>query len=335
MLTRRVIDLADGVAMVVTDLHGNGEAYEAYRDRFLALRAAGEVDRLILCGDLIHRNGLARTDHSLAMILDVIRLQGLYGADTVIMLLGNHELPHLYSLTLSRGTVDYTPSFEAAMSAAGADVRTQVSDFLDHLPFVVRTAAGVLINHAGASPLAAIPGNRDRLTWFDHQALLGRVDRVLAAQDIIELRAAYEEATGRSYDEAARYYLAVSGPEDPRYNHLLRTLVLSRADSSFDLLWDAFFARNEREHGEEVYGNILEQFLQVWSAGAPAPQRFLVSGHVPVVGGYAVVGGRQLRLASYAHANPPEAGLYLRLDCATPVTTMDTLLAGLESVFHP
>lgn len=334
-MTRRVVDLTDGVAMVVTDLHGNGEAYEAYRDRFLALRAAGQVDRLILCGDLIHNNGSARPDRSLEMLLDVIRLQEAYGAEAVILLLGNHELPHLYSLTLSRGEVDYTPGFEAALSAAGAAVREQVMAFLDQLPFVVRTAAGVLINHCGASPLAAMPGNYNRLIAFDHRALLDRVDRVLAAQDLAMLRDYYEQTSGKSYDEAARYYLAVSGPDDPRYNHLLRSLVLNRSDSSFDLLWDTFFTRNEREHGDEAYGYMLTQYLRVWSAGAPAPQRFLVSGHIPVAGGYAIVCGQQLRLASHAHANPPGAGLYLRLDCASPIDTMDRLVAGLGSAFAP
>jgi len=334
-LLRRVVDLVDGVAMVVTDLHGSGEAYAAYRDRFLALRAAGEVDRLILCGDLLHSNGSARADRSLEMILDVIRLQETYGAETVIMLLGNHELPHLYSLTLSRGTVDYTPGFEAALSAAGPGVRERVLAFIDGLPFVVRTAAGVLINHCGASPLAAIPANRDRLAAFDHQALLSRADRALAAQDTAGLRRYYEQISGKVYDDAARYYLAVSGPDDPRYDHLLRTLALNREDSFFELLRDTFFTRNEREHGEEVYGAMLAQYLQTWSHGAPAAQRFLVCGHIPVAGGCAVVAGRQLRLASYAHANPVDAGLYLRLDCATPVATMDALIGRLESVFRP
>jgi len=101
------------------------------------------------------------------------------------------------------------------------------------------------------------------------------------------------------------------------------------------LLRDTFFTRNEREHGEEVYGAMLAQYLQTWSHGAPAAQRFLVCGHIPVAGGYAVVAGRQLRLASYAHANPVDAGLYLRLDCAAPVATMDALTGSLESVFRP
>ncbi len=44
-----------GVAMVVTDLHGDWEAYARYRDRFVELLAAGRADCLVFAGDLIHR----------------------------------------------------------------------------------------------------------------------------------------------------------------------------------------------------------------------------------------------------------------------------------------
>ena len=334
-MTRRAVDLTDGVAMVVTDLHGSGEAYEAYRARFLAHYTAGEAQRLILCGDLIHGNGPAHADRSLPMLQDVMALQAAYGPDTVIMLLGNHELPHLYSLPLSRGSTDYTPRFEATLSAAGPAMRDTVLAFIAALPFAVRTGAGVMINHTGAGPLAALPGNRDRLLHFDHADLLNRVDRVIANQDPASLREVYSQSTGTDYAEAARYYLAVSGPDDPRYNDLLRALILNKSDSSFELLWDTFFTRNEHAIGEETYARLLEAYLQAWSVGAPAEQRALVTGHIPVPGGYQLVAERQLRLASWAHANPPQAGLYLLLDCATPVPSAEAVIAGLRSVFTP
>ncbi len=321
--------------MVVTDLHGNGEAFAAYRDRFLAHQAAGEAQRLILCGDLIHGNGPAHADRSLEMLLEVIALQEEHGPGSVIMLLGNHELPHLYSLPLSRGATDYTPRFEARLTQAGPEVRAQVLAFIAALPFAVRTAAGVMINHTGAAPLAALPGNRDRLLRFDHCELVDRVDRVIARQDAAALRELYSQSTGASYAEAAQYYLAVQGPDDPRYNHLLRALILNKSDSSFELLWDTFFNRNEHGLGEETYAHLLESYLHTWSAGAPAEQRALVAGHIPVPGGYQLVAERQLRLASWAHANPPQAGLYLLLDCAQPLPTAEALIARLRSVFTP
>ncbi|GAB4570626.1 MAG: hypothetical protein Kow0077_05180 [Anaerolineae bacterium] len=333
-MSQRVVDLTDGVAMVVTDLHGQGDAYAAYRERFLTAYEAGEVQRLILCGDLIHGYGAAHADRSLEMILDVIDLQSSLGTDVVIMLLGNHELPHLYGMPLSRGNTDYTPRFEAMLAQAGSRVRERVLNFIDGLPFVVRTAAGVMINHAGAGALAALPGNRDRLMRFSHRSLLERVDRVLAAQDMAELRAAYSRSTGMDYDEAARYYLAVSGPDDPRYHDLLRSLALNHSDPEFELLWDTFFTRNEHAHGVETYARLLEAYLHTWSAGAPAPQVALVSGHIPVYGGHQIVAGRQLRLASRGHANPPDAGLYLLLDCGRPVESAEQLIASLRTVFH-
>lgn len=332
-MARRVVDLTDGVAMVVTDLHGHGEAFEAYRARFEAHFEAGEVQRLILCGDLIHGYGPANKDRSLEMVQAVMALQAKYGPENVIMLLGNHELPHLYSLPLSRGSIEYTPRFEAKLAEAGADVRAQVIDFISGLPFVVRTAAGVMINHTGAAALAALPGNRDRLQDFSHKDLVDRVDRVIMSQNPADLQAMYSESTGMDYGEAVRYYLAVESSDDPRYNDLLRAMILNRSDSSFELLWDTFFTRNEFGSNEETYGRMLDAYLQTWSAGAPAPQRVLVAGHIPVNGGYQIVAEQQLRLASRVHANPPEAGLYLLLDCARPVEKAEALIGALRSVF--
>lgn len=334
-MARRVVDLTDGVAMVVTDLHGRGDAFEAYQSRFVAHYEAGQVQRLILCGDLIHGNGPVKTDRSLEMIECVIALQQEYGPDTVTMLLGNHELPHLYSLPLSRGSVDYTPRFEARLSAAGPDTRAEVINFISGLPFVVRTAAGVMINHTGAAALAALPGNRDRLQDFSHTDLLARVDRVIANQNLADLREMYSATTGMDYAEAAQYFLAVEGPQDPRYNDLLRNMILSRSDSSFELLWDTFFSRNEFGSNEKTYARMLMAYLATWSVGAPAPQNVLVAGHIPVNGGYQIVAKQQLRLASHAHANPSNAGLYLLLDCAQPVQTAEALIPSLRSVFTP
>ena len=61
----RVIDLEAGMAMVVTDLHGDWDAYQRYRDHFLDLRANGRADYFILTGDLIHYEGSETEDKSL------------------------------------------------------------------------------------------------------------------------------------------------------------------------------------------------------------------------------------------------------------------------------
>ncbi len=321
--------------MVVTDLHGAWDAYVRYRDRFLHMLEQGGVDRLILCGDLIHSEGPAHSDRSLDMVLDVIRLQERYGAERVVMLLGNHELPHLYSMPLSRGAVDYTPRFERALVAAGEEVRARVLAFFDGLPFFVRTAAGVMLSHAGASPVAALPRNRQRLATFCHQELIRQVDAHLAGRDAEELRQTYNWMTGADYDEDVRYYLGISDSEHPRYGDLMRLLVLNRSDVDFNLLWETFFTRNERDVGEDMYHEVLARFLQVWSEGAPAPQQVLLTGHIAVLGGHQIVAERQLRLASWAHAHPHEAGVYLLLDCAAPVHAPDDLIDHVGSVLRP
>ena len=329
-------DLSAGTALIVTDLHGDREAYVLYRNRFLSLLEQGVVTHWILCGDVIHNYGPAYADASLPILLDLMALRERLGPERVILLLGNHELPHLYGLSLSRATMDYTPRFEWAMSDAGPDVRAHVMALLDSLPFYVRTAAGVMVTHVGASPVALSPANRDRLADFDHQQVIREADVWLAGRALADLKAEYQRQTGcTDYDEEVAYWLGVDAPDDPRYRDLLRTLAFNQPTSALNLLWEAFFTRNEQGMPLEAYNQVAAQFLAAWSDGAPAPQRVIVAGHIPVAGGYQVVGEHQLRLASRAHAHPEETGRYLLLDCATPVDTPDQLIDHLGSVFEP
>jgi hypothetical protein len=115
-MAERMVALPDGVVMAVTDLHGAWAAYIGLRDKFLTLYQAGEANTLLFCGDLIHGDGSETYDASLEIMLDVMRLQREHGREHVLMLLGNHELPHIYGLTLSRGEMVYTPPFEAALA---------------------------------------------------------------------------------------------------------------------------------------------------------------------------------------------------------------------------
>ncbi|HJZ48142.1 MAG TPA: metallophosphoesterase family protein [Roseiflexaceae bacterium] len=148
----RLWSLDTGVAMVVTDLHGDWDTYVRYRDRFIELRAAGQADCLIVTGDLIHREPDAGADRSLDIVLDILALREDYG-DAIVYLCGNHELPHLYGFVLGKGNTEYTPSFEATLSQSGR--RGDILALFESLPFFIRTAAGVSITHAGASaPLA-------------------------------------------------------------------------------------------------------------------------------------------------------------------------------------
>src|SRR5262245_9319859 len=97
----RLWTLDGGVAMVVTDLHGDWEAYARCRKRFVKLRASGQADWLLFAGDLIHREPGDDPDHSLDIVLDILALREFYG-EAIIVLCGNHELPHLYGLVLGK-----------------------------------------------------------------------------------------------------------------------------------------------------------------------------------------------------------------------------------------
>jgi hypothetical protein len=337
-MARRVIDLDDGVVMVVTDLHGAWDAYRRLRDKFLDEHARGTVDRLIICGDLIHGEGSEEVDSSLDMLLDVMALQVEKGADRVIMLLGNHELPHIYGLTLAKGAIQYTPRFEAALVRLDQFYRAlyrrrDVINFLMSLPFFVRTKAGVLLTHAGAAADVSSVAVFERLIGIDHQAIIAAAESELRNYDVESLRRGYSHFTGLPYDEQARRYLSVTGPKDPRYNDLLRVLFLTGKNTDFDLMWNTLFSQNEMDNNGTSYQNTVRNFLSHVSKASPYEQRVLVAGHIGVKNGFAEVGPQQLRLASYTHAYPKRAGRYLLLDCAQPVRAASELFSSVRPVF--
>jgi hypothetical protein len=314
--------------MVVTDLHGDWDTYARYRDRFIELRAAGQADCLIFTGDLIHREPGAGDDRSLDIVVDLLALQERYG-EAIIYLCGNHELPHLYGFVLSKGTTEYTPGFEAALSQSGR--RDDVLALFETLPFFIRTAAGVSITHAGASTPLADSAQATRLFDWDHQALHAWANERLAQGERAELRSGYARLSGdRSYEAMARRYLAVTGPDDPRYDDLLRGLMVT-AHPAFGIIRSALFTRCEQEDSEAAYAARLITALERLSVGY-LPQRVLVAGHMATSGGHTIVAKQHLRLASGAHAQPAAAGEYLLLDTARFMDSVEDVCVALGSV---
>lgn len=313
--------------MVVTDLHGNYSVYCRYRDHFHQLRAEGKADTLIFCGDLIHSEGSAETDGSLEIVLDLIRLRRELG-ERLTVLLGNHELPHLYGIIISKGDITYTPRFEIAMGAR----RAEILAFFDDLPFFIRTRAGVAIAHTGASAAAASAEGFRRLASYSHSAELNGVNELLKGADMISLRAEIESANAEPYAELARRNFGVTDPYDPRYDDMIRGAFVSQISANFQLLWDATFNKNEGEYGSDRYEAYLNAFLANLSKGY-ARQHTLVSGHIQIRCGHKITAGKQLRLASWAHATPPEAGEYLLFDAGWPTAEIEDVMEGLGSVF--
>jgi Icc-related predicted phosphoesterase len=332
MLTKtapRLWSLDAGRAMVVTDLHGDWETYQRLRDIFVELHTRRQADYLVFTGDLIHSDLPAEADRSLAIVLDVIRLRAAYG-EAIIYICGNHELPHIYSFGLSKGQREVTAPFEAALTHSGR--RAAVVDLFLDLPFYIRTAAGVSLTHAGAAEAAASGEAAGEIFAWDHRIKLAEAATALAGMNVEGLRTRYAHLSqAEAYEELARHYLAVSGPDDPRYDDLLRGFIIT-THPKFNTVWSALFSRGEQEYGLAAYAKILTRFLQHLSADY-APQRVLVAGHLAARQGYQIIAEKHLRLASSSHAIPRSAGRYLLFDAARPVEMAD-LLAGLRSVYR-
>ncbi|MCC6602341.1 MAG: metallophosphoesterase [Anaerolineae bacterium] len=324
---QRVVNLQEGQAMVVTDLHGDWDAYQRYRDTFFQLRALGQADLLIFAGDMIHASQPAEQDQSVEIVQDIMRLKQELG-DSLIYLLGNHELPHIYSITLQKGDDMFTPRFEFAMN----NHRQEIVSFFDSLPFYVRTLGGVSICHAGASTAMGEPNALERLFNYSHQHVLARTRAQITAEERPELIRAMRKMHGRTYNEMARKWFAVTGLDDPRYDDFL-VGTLATSDEDFELLWPAIFTRNEKEYGSSSYQVLLTTLLQALSAEY-VPQLVLITGHIDVKGGYTLVNRQQLRLASAKHASPREAGLYLLFNVREKFNTAADLVPNLRSVFR-
>ncbi len=326
----RVLDLTDGVTMVVSDLHGDRDAFARHVGRFLQLHNRKRVQRLLFLGDLIHSDGPEDQDASLQIVIDILRMRATLGAETVIVLLGNHEMPHLYSVLLAKGQYEYTPRFERSLSSSGR--RAEILAFFEQMPFYVRTAAGIAFTHAGPDGTAI--AQFEELRRFDHSAIRSEYAHALSLNPKPDqLRTMYGEVMGMPYEVLARHYLAVEGPDDPRFDDLLRAFMISEHSREFEVLWNALFTRCEKESSLALYERILGKFLETLSVGAPAPQNILVTGHIDVEGGHQIITPRHLRLASAKHATPREAGEYLLFDTAQPVESAEALIERLGSVY--
>lgn len=313
--------------MVVTDLHGDWDAYQRYRDRFLFLFHQGLADHFVITGDLIHYYDLPEHDQSLRMVLDLLSLKHEMG-ERVIYLLGNHEVPHIYGFPLQKGPKLFTPQFERELG----ENRSAVEAFFHSLPFILRTRAGVSICHAGASD--AVRNRRDwlRLRDFSHQALIdGALCRLTDARRQA-LRESIAERYGSAFTEVVKRHFSIVSSDDPRNDRILAGQLLVTTDPEFDFLWRLLFSRNELEYGIAAYEEMVQLFLESASVDFNR-QRLLVSGHIDCVGGFTVVTRQHLRLASAKNAHPRETGRYLLFDTGATTESIDCLLEGLGSVW--
>jgi hypothetical protein len=258
-----------------------------------------------------------------------MHLQQQLGQDIVIMLMGNHEMPHVYSVGLSKGQTTYTPRFERTLAQLDHNpnapyTRADVMAFIKSLPFVVRTKAGVLITHAGATPAIKSPADAEQLLAFDHDLLLQQASDWMQAYELDALK------HHKQYIQQVREMIAVDSVDDPRFLDMLRGQLLSANSGQFEFLWDVLFTTNEKETSVQAYKRIVQANLKALSVGAPSAQTVLVAGHIGVNGGHQIVAQHQLRLASHAHAYPKEAGQVLILDCEAPILKASDLVPHLQ-----
>jgi predicted MPP superfamily phosphohydrolase len=320
----RLWSLHKGVAMIVTDLHGNWDIYQRYRDRFVDLHARGHADYIIFTGDMIHRAPVS-PDYSLDIVLDVLQLQARYG-DAVIYMCGNHELPHRYGFVLSKGLIEYTPAFEAALNRSPH--RGAILDLFDRLPFYIRTAAGVSITHAGASSATVEQINSYNLFTWQHDRLVAWADNHMYEPDRATLRSGYARLSGvESYATLVQHYLGITDSNDERYDDLLRAMFVT-SHPDFQTLREALFTRCEQEYGTQLYAQLLLTLLNHLSVEY-VPQRFLITGHLTTPQGYTCVAEQQLRIASAQHAVPRETGCYLLLDTSQPMQRIEELVRSV------
>lgn len=319
----RVRQIDTGRVMVVTDLHGDWALYEKYRDHFLDSQNQGKVNTLVIAGDYIHSEGPVENDRSLEIVLDLIELKKNI-ASALIVLLGNHELPHIYHIPLVKGSHIYTPRFEANLG----NHRQAVIDFLESLPFWIRTRAGVTICHAGAFNEVYDPKVMDILFNYSHRALLQNTADNMNTEFIPRLRQYISADMGMPYDDVVQQYLSVKGPDDPRYDDYVLGAVASQ-DPDFDLLWSALFTANELVYGRKTYAKHVRALLSALSQDYYR-QTALVTGHIGCRGGYELLANnRQLRIASGVHSHPVTKAKALIFDAAKPVANARVLLSGL------
>jgi hypothetical protein len=320
----RIRDIDAGRVMVVTDLHGDWSLYQQYRNHFLHLRDLNQAHTLVVAGDFIHSEEPAEFDRSLDIVLDLIELKASLGT-ALIVLLGNHELPHIYHIPLSKGAYIYTPRFEAALG----EHRQVVIDFFKALPIWVRTKAGVSICHAGAFGGEYHLAAMDQLFNLSHDALLSNAEDQLSEELRVILREQISADMDMPYADVVKHYLAVDSHDDPRYDDYLLGAIASQ-HPEFDLLWSALFSVNEYEYGQKGYTQHVKTLLSALSQGYYR-QNILVTGHIGCRDGYRVLANnRQLRIASGVHAHPQSAAKTLLFDAGTALPNARALIQNLQ-----
>lgn len=304
----QIIDMSKGNILVASDIQGNWEDYQRIRTMFLNLKNQGKTDILVLDGDLIH-GYKGYEDRSVQILDDLIS-----NADpSVICLMGNHELMHIYHMQVSKNGQSFVEPFEDQIKHN----REHYMNFIKSMPYAIRTAGGVLINHTGANiPMAGYSGEEyGQLARADGFRLINNLnhDKMLE-----QLKKATREVMEKQYGQK----LADDFFDD--YSPEIGQIFMETDIGQY--LWDVFFNKNEFEYKKQ-YPVILDKFMQTMSTGLP--QRFLISGHIEVPEGYAIISGKQLRICSSYGTREKNKVLAL-VDASREYSSINKLVADLQ-----
>jgi serine/threonine-protein phosphatase PP1 catalytic subunit len=136
-----------GRLLVVSDLHGNYNDYEAY----INLWDSEDPDfHIVFLGDLIHSPYF--NDKSIEILDDVIEKDKKYSNFHV--LLGNHEWAHITHTDIFKDYENQREGFEHLISYKKGFIEPSITEyirFFKTMPFFVKTANGLFLSHAGPS----------------------------------------------------------------------------------------------------------------------------------------------------------------------------------------
>jgi hypothetical protein len=301
-----VHDIHAGRIVVASDIHGNWEDYQRVRKRFEQLRKANRAEVLALGGDIIHSE--RGEDSSVRILDDLIDNPD----DCVLSMMGNHELAHIYHMSVSAGNHSITDAFEEQV----AGKRERYAGFMKKMPYAIRTRGGVLINHSGANAAMSKKCGFTNLNAFvDGFNLIDLLDHDAVIEELKTfVRCAYRQE-GKTLPEG--FFDGYT----PEIGQIFGDSGIGK------YLWDVFFNGNEHEYGNN-YRSILNSFLEVMSTGRD-PLQFLVSGHLPVPAeGYQTLYGTQLR-ASLTHCADKSRRKLPLIDAARNYDTIEQIVNSM------
>jgi hypothetical protein len=230
-------------------------------------------------------------------------------------------------MTLSKGDNEFTSRLEHRLGPH----RSEVIQLFKTLPFMVRTAGGVLLTHAGASTTTCNQDAAEVLLNMSHDQLLAEAEKLTVRDDIWELLLQNFRMTRSEYDRSVWKFLAVESSDDSRYTDLLRGFLVGNL-REFQPLWDLLFTQCEAGISMSLYTQIVGRFVKSYSLPSVI-QKVLVTGHIAAKNGYTIVSDNQLRIASWAHSSPQTSGKYLLFDVETSINKSDDLIPYLASIF--